>query len=243
MLDSGALSTLTRMTTVLLIRHGRTKANADGVLAGWSPGVVLDEKGVAQAQALGQRLSGLTLDAVITSPLERTVQTADVMLESGDLHAPRHVDDRVGECRYGDWTGQSLKTLAKDPMWKVVQSHPSAAVFPGPEGESMAAMQARAVGAVRDWNARLGEDAVYAVVSHGDVIKAILADALGTHLDQFQRIMVDPCSVSVVTYTPTRPFLVRANDIGGDLSGLKRQPRKRRRRASGDAVVGGGSGA
>jgi len=165
------------------------------------------------------------------------------MLESAGLQAPRHVDPRVGECRYGDWTGQSLKTLAKDPMWKVVQSHPSGAVFPGPEGESMAAMQARAVAAVRDWNATLGEDAVYAVVSHGDVIKAILADALGTHLDQFQRIMVDPCSVSVVTYTSTRPFLVRANDIGGDLSGLKRQPRRRRRRASGDAVVGGGSGA
>jgi len=233
------------MTTVLLIRHGRTKANADGVLAGWTPGVVLDEKGQEQARALGTRMSALKLAAVVTSPLERTVETADLMLESAGLNVPRHVDERVGECRYGDWTGASLKTLAKDPMWKVVQAHPSAAVFPGPEGESMAAMQARAVAAVRDWNARLGEDAVYAVVSHGDVIKAILADAMGTHLDQFQRIVVDPASLSVVTYTPTRPFLVRTNDIGGDLSGLIPKPAKpsRRRRArSSDAAVGGGAG-
>jgi probable phosphomutase (TIGR03848 family) len=232
------------MTTVLLIRHGRTKANADGVLAGWTPGVVLDDKGVEQARALGERMRGLTLAAVVTSPLERTVQTADLMLESAGLDVPRHLDERVGECHYGDWTGAALKTLTKDPMWKVVQTHPSAAVFPGADGESMAGMQARSVAAVREWNAALGEDAVYAVVSHGDVIKAILADAMGNHLDQFQRLVVDPCSVSVVTYTPTRPFLVRTNDIGGDLSGLVPKPRKaRRRRRTGDAVVGGGSGA
>jgi probable phosphomutase (TIGR03848 family) len=233
------------MTTVLLIRHGRTKANADGVLAGWTPGVVLDEKGQEQARALGRRMSALQLAAVITSPLERTIETADLMLEEAGLHVPRHIDERVGECRYGDWTGQSLKTLAKDPMWKVVQAHPSAAVFPGPEGESMAAMQARAVAAVRDWNARLGEDAVYAFVSHGDVIKAILADAMGTHLDQFQRIVVDPASLSVISYTPTRPFLVRTNDIGGDLAGLVPKPVKkhRTRRRSSDAAVGGGAGA
>ena len=230
------------MTTVLLIRHGRTKANADGVLAGWTPGVVLDEKGEDQARALGQRLTGLKLAAVVTSPLERTVQTGDLMLAAAGLEVPRHIDERIGECRYGDWTGVPLKTLTKDPMWKVVQSHPSAAVFPGPEGESMAAMQARAVAAVRDWNARLGDDAIYAVVSHGDVIKAILADAMGTHLDQFQRIVVDPASVSVIHYTATRPFLVRTNDIGGDLSALNPPPKKSRRRRSSDAAVGGGAG-
>jgi broad specificity phosphatase PhoE len=127
-------------------------------------------------------------------------------------------------------------------MWKVVQAHPSAAVFPGDEGEAMAHMQHRAVSAVREWNERLGGEAVYAVVSHGDVIKAILADALGMHLDQFQRLRVDPCSVSVVDYTPLRPFVGRTNDVGGSLAGLVPAPRKRRRRSS-DAVVGGGAGA
>ncbi len=230
------------MTTVLLIRHGRTKANAEGVLAGWTPGINLDEKGQDQARALAKRLAVVPLQAVVSSPLERTGETADLMLTGRDDVVARHVDERVGECRYGDWTGGSLKTLAKDPLWKVVQAHPSAAVFPGPEGESMAGMQRRAVDAVREWNARLGPEAVYAVVSHGDVIKAVLADALGMHLDQFQRIVVDPCSVSVVQYSQLRPFVVRTNDTGGDLSSLRPAP-KRRRRAGSDAAVGGGSGA
>lgn len=231
------------MTTVLLIRHGRTTANTDGVLAGWTPGVALDEKGEEQGRALSARLAALPLAAVVTSPLERTVQTAQLMLGERADEVPVKQDERFGECRYGDWTGVKLKALAKDPLWKVVQAHPSAAVFPGADGESMAQMQHRAVSAVRDWNARLGDDAVYAVVSHGDVIKAILADALALHLDQFQRIVVDPASVSVVQYTPTRPFVVRTNDVGGDLSSFAPRPKRRRgRRASSDAVVGGGAG-
>lgn len=230
------------MATVLLIRHGRTTANASGVLAGWTPDVHLDEKGEAQAAALGERLAAVPLAAVVTSPLERTRETTALILGGRDV--PVHLDDRVGECRYGDWTGASLKTLAKDPLWKAVQGHPSAVVFPGDEGESMAGMQARAVEAVRDWNARLGADAVYAVVSHGDVIKAILADALGMHLDQFQRLHVDPCSASVVQYTSLRPFVQRMNDTGGSFASLVPAPRKgRRRRASSDAAVGGGAGA
>ena len=230
------------MTTVLLIRHGRTRANADGVLAGWSPGVHLDDHGVAQARALGARLAVVPLQAVVASPLERTQQTAELLLADRAAFVPMHSEERLGECRYGDWTGGSLKTLAKDPMWKVVQAHPSAAVFPGPEGESLADMQHRAVAAVRDWNGRLGETGLYAIVSHGDVIKAILADALGMHLDQFQRLRVDPCSVSIVDYTPLRPFVARVNDIGGDLDGLAPHKGRKRRPRSSDAVVGGGAG-
>lgn len=232
------------MTTVLLIRHGRTKANADGILAGWSSGVPLDEKGQQQAAALAERLVNVPLTAVVTSPLERTRQTAEALLVPRPAPVPLHEDARVGECRYGDWTGRSLKVLAKEPMWKVVQSHPSAAVFPGEDGEGLAQMQHRAVGAVRDWNERLGPEAVYVMVSHGDVIKAILADALGMHLDQFQRLHVDPCSVSIVDYTPLRPFVARTNDTGGDLSGLAKHGKPKRRRArSSDAAVGGGAGA
>ena len=153
-------------------------------------------------------------------------------------------DDRLGECQYGDWTGQELKKLAKDPLWKVVQAHPSAMTFPGQGGEAMRDMQVRAVAAVREWNARLGDDAVYAVVSHGDVIKAVLADALGMHLDQFQRLVADPASVSIVTYTALRPFVVRMNDGGGDLSFLAPKPKRKSRRKTGasDAAVGGGAG-
>ena len=228
------------MTTVILLRHGRTTANTGGVLAGWTPGVRLDESGEAQVAAVAARLAAVPLTAVVSSPLERCQDTAAAVVAGRDLQL--QTDDRLGEARYGDWTGRSIKELAKQPLWKVVQQHPSAAVFPGPEGEGLAQTQARAVAAVREWNARLGPEAVWVACSHGDVIKAILADALGLHLDQFQRIVVDPASISVVTYTETRPFVLRVNDTGGDVSALIPPKRRRRRKASSDAVVGGGAG-
>lgn len=236
------------MTTLILVRHGRTKANTEGVLAGWTPGVFLDDLGEQQAVAVGERLAILPLSAVIASPLDRTQQTADAICEFQPVATARHTDDRIGECQYGDWTGKKISELSKDPMWQVVQAHPSAAVFPGAAGESMASMQHRAVRAVRDWNLTLGDSAIYAVVSHGDVIKAIVADALGMHLDQFQRIQIDPCSISVIRYTATRPFVLRTNDSGGDLSNLKPQAHKAKRKrsssklSSSDAVIGGGAG-
>jgi probable phosphomutase (TIGR03848 family) len=203
--------------------------------------VRLDDAGTAQVRAVGERLAKVPLAAVVSSPLERCVQTADAVAQGRDLLV--QTDERLGEARYGDWTGRSIKELSKEPLWKVVQQHPSAAVFPGDEGEGLAQTQARAVAAVRAWNATLGPDAVWLACSHGDVIKAILADALGLHLDSFQRIVVDPASLSVVTYTATRPFVVRVNDTGGDVSGLLPPARRRRRgKASSDAVVGGGAG-
>lgn len=232
------------MTTVLFIRHGRTAANVGGLLAGWTPGVGLDDIGRDQAQALASRLAPVPLAAIVASPLQRCQETAAQLLDQRAGLAVQ-TDERIGEVRYGDWTGKTLKELGKQPMWQVVQQHPSAAVFPGDGGERLAAMQTRAVDAVREWNGRLGDDATYAVVSHGDVIKAILADALGMHLDLFQRLMVSPCSVSVVQYTPTRPFVVRANDVGGDIAALIPPKRRRGRRSkpSGDAVIGGDAGA
>ena len=227
------------MTTVLLIRHGRTTANSDGTLAGWTPGVHLDDVGRDQVALLADRLAPVPLAGVVTSPLERCQQTTEAVAANRDVTV--FVDADVAEVRYGDWTGEPLKQLAKRPLWKVVQQHPSAAQFPGPEGEALATMQHRAVAAVRRWNWELGADATYAVVSHGDVIKAVLADALGLHLDLFQRIVVDPASVSVVRYGTTRPFVERLNDTGGDVAALV--PKRRRRRTrSDDAVVGGGAG-
>ncbi len=232
------------MATVLLVRHGRSAANSTGVLAGRAPGVLLDDVGKEQAQATGTRIAPLPIRAIVTSPMERCVLTAEAIAgaRSDDLEIV--TDERLTECGYGDWTGQALKTLAKDPLWKSVQSHPSGVTFPG--GESMRAMQARGVDAVRDWDRRLSEehgpDALWVAVSHGDVIKSIVAEALGTHLDNFQRVVVDPASVSVISYTPLRPFVVRYNEHG-DLGGLVPPKRRRRRRqASSDGAVGGGAG-
>lgn len=229
------------MTTVILFRHGRTEANANGLLAGWTPGVALDDTGREQVSATAQRLRGVPLAAVVSSPLQRCLESAQAIAEGRDGIDIQN-DDRFGECRYGDWTGKPIKTLTKDPMWQVVQQHPSAAVFPGPGGEGLAHTSTRAVAAVRDWNTRLGPDATWLACSHGDVIKALLADALGMHLDMFQRLIVEPASLSVIVYTPTRPFVLRSNDIGGDLSGLlpPKKGRGKRRKAVADGAVGGG---
>jgi len=227
------------VTTVVLVRHGLTKMTGP-VLAGWTPDLHLDERGTAQAAAVAERLRPLPFDAVVSSPLDRCLDTAAAVLQGRGQEL--QVDERLGECRYGDWTGRPLKELAKDPLWKVVQAHPSAVVFPGPEGEALRETQARAVNAVRDWNARLGPDATWLACSHGDVIKAIVADAMGLHLDLFQRIAIDPCSVTVLRYTDLRPFVVRVNDTGGGVADLLPPKRKGRRRRSSDAVVGGGTG-
>lgn len=232
------------MATLILLRHGRSSANSKGVLAGRTPGVGLDEKGHEQARALAQRLASVPLAAVVTSPLQRCRQTVAPLLAERGV-APV-IDRRLAEVDYGEWTGRELTTLGKEPLWRVVQQHPSAAVFPG--GEGLAAMAARSVAAVREHDAVLtaahGPDTVWLACSHGDVIKAVLADALGLHLDAFQRIVVDPCSISVVHYTPARPFISRVNDVGGDVSGLvpRKRPGRRRRRASSDAAVGGSTG-
>lgn len=234
------------MATVILVRHGRSTANATGVLAGRLPGVHLDDTGVAQAGAVGDRLAGVRLAAAVTSPLERCRETAREVLRRQQEPLRPSTDKQLSECDYGDWQGRPLKELAKEKLWRTVQAQPSAATFPG--GESMRAMQDRAVAAVRRHDARVdaehGPDAVWLAVSHGDVIKSILADALGTHLDLFQRIHVDPASVSVVRYTESRPFVLGTNTHGGDLSWLTppRKPRRGSRSRSGDAAVGGGAG-
>ena len=227
------------MSTLLLVRHGLT-ALTGPVLAGRTPGVNLDERGVAQARAVAERIAKLPLTAIVTSPMERCVQTAEAVAAAQPKPLALQVDERLVECGYGDWTGKALKELAKDPVWKVVQSQPSAARFPN--GEALSEVSARAVAAVREWDARLGADAIWVACSHGDVIKAILADALELVQVQAERIVVDPCSVSVVRYTDARPYVLRSNDVGADLAAFAPPARKPRRRKSDDAVVGGGAG-
>jgi probable phosphomutase (TIGR03848 family) len=235
------------MATVFLLRHGLTELTGP-VLAGRTPGVHLDERGQAQAAAAGDRLAVLPLAAVVTSPLERCVETARAVTaaqRAAGRTPARRTERRLVECDYGDWTGREIKTLVKDPLWRVVQAHPSGVTFPN--GESMAAMAERGVHAVRDLDAKLaaehGEQAMWLACSHGDLIKAILADALGMHLDLFQRIVVDPGSISAIRYTGGRPFVLFSNSVTGDLSPYRPAPRKAgRRAASADATIGGGAG-
>ena len=229
------------MTTLILLRHGRSSANVAGVLAGRSPGVELDETGRAQAEKVVGRLSGVPIAEIVSSPMLRCEQTVAPLAAKRELTAVTEPD--LAEVDYGTWTGKAIKDLASEPLWKVVQGHPSAAVFP--DGEGLAGMQARAVAAVRRHDARIaaehGPQAVWVACSHGDVIKAVVADALACHLDNFQRIVVDTCSISVVHYTETRPFVARVNDVGGDVSSLIPPKKEGSEQPVGgsDAVVGG----
>ncbi|MCK9898163.1 MSMEG_4193 family putative phosphomutase [Frankia sp. AgB32] len=210
------------MTTVLLVRHGLTAVTGK-ILLGWTPGVGLDERGRGQADAVARRLAAVPLAAVVSSPLDRCRETAAAIAAhrpAGAAVPDVAVDERFGECRYGDWTGQELAVLAKDPLWALVQNQPSAVVFPGAEGEALRDTQARGVNAVREWNDRLGPDATWLLCSHGDVIRTVVADALGLHLDLYHRITIDPCSLTVIHYGERRPLVRRLNDVGGDVADL-----------------------
>jgi len=228
----------------ILIRHGRSTANTQGVLAGWLPGIDLDETGREQATTLVDRLGDTPFVHLATSPLDRCRQTAQPLAEAHGLTPQVH--DGIGECRYGAWTGRPLAELTKEPLWRVVQDRPSEATFPQGDdfpGESISEMSTRAVAAIREIDAAVtaehGAHAVWGAVSHGDIIKSILADAVGTSLDDFQRLHVDPSSVSVVHYTQTRPMVLRTNDSG---TSALRPPKPKDAPPAGDAAVGGGSG-
>ncbi|BBX43232.1 phosphoglycerate mutase [Mycobacterium simiae] len=238
------------------MRHGRSTSNTAGTLAGRSEGVDLDDKGREQAAGLIDRLGDLPIRAVVTSPLLRCRRTIEPLAELMCLEPL--VDERLAEVDYGEWTGRKIGELAKEELWRVVQAHPSAAVFPG--GEGLAQVQARAVAAVREHDRRLSEehqgDALWLACTHGDVIKSLIADAYGMHLDGFQRVTADPASVSVIRYTPLRPFVLHVNHTGGRLAAALRagpppksdadgdkaeEPQQQPTEAvpSSDAVVGG----
>lgn len=235
------------MAIVVLLRHGRTMANASGTLAGWTPGIGLDDVGGEQALKVAQRLATTRLTLAAMSPLQRCQETGDVVLRHQEHQIETRTVEDIGEAKYGAWTGRPLKELAEEALWNDVQNRPSKVTYPPSDefpSESMASMQTRAVAAMKALDAEVeaaaGPGAVWLAVSHGDVIKAILADAVGSSLDDFQRIVVDPASVSIIRYTPGRPFVVRMNDTGSDAIDL--QGFSAAAATESDAAVGGGSG-
>jgi 2,3-bisphosphoglycerate-dependent phosphoglycerate mutase len=203
------------MGTLLLIRHGRTDANATGVLAGRTPGVVLDEIGRTSTVALSERLKGVNIAQVVSSPLERTRETASLLFQDSFDIA---LEDRLLECDYGDWQGAKLSELAVHELWPIVQQRPDEMIFPN--GESMNDMSARASTAAREWDAKLvaehGDKVVWVAVSHGDIIKAICADAMGLPLRKFQSLLIEPASVSVIHYSETGSAVSKLNDTGSE---------------------------
>lgn len=195
------------MTLLLLIRHGENEYTRTGKLAGWTKGVHLNEAGQKQAQALAERLGKAKLAAIYSSPLERAQETARPLAKAKDL--PVQISDGLGEVRYGQWQGKSLKVLARTKLWKVVQHHPATMEFP--QGETLRAVQARAVDAVEQI-VRRHPKAMVAAFSHGDVIKLLVAHYLGVPLDLFQRIAINTASVTAFRLGQGHPTLVKLNE-------------------------------
>jgi probable phosphoglycerate mutase len=201
-------------TVALFVRHGRTPTTGS-VLPGRATGLHLGDAGIAQAEAAATRIAALKkVAAVYASPLERARETAAPIARHLGLKVK--VDKGLLECDFGDWTGASLKDLMKLPEWRTVQRYPSGFRFPN--GESFTEMQSRITAtAARLRSAHEGETIV--LVSHADPIKAAVADALGTHLDLFQRIVISPCSVTAIAYGSEGPAVLTVNALG-DLTEL-----------------------
>src|SRR5699024_4876469 len=226
------------MATVILVRHGRTTANAAGVMAGRSSGIKLDETGHEQAAHTADRLAALPLVGVVSSPLERCEQTAQAVLKRQAQTGDMLTDADLTECDYGTWQGRTLTELATEALWSQVQSHPSAVTFP--DGESMAGMQARAVSAIRrhdaTYDAKHGTGVVRVAVTRGDLVKPDVAGDSEMYVALVQRLNVGPASASIVHYGTSSLRVLAINTVAGDLS----------RRAPGlhtsEAPVGGGAG-
>jgi probable phosphomutase (TIGR03848 family) len=201
-------------TLILFVRHGQTGTTGK-VLPGRAPGLHLAEEGRAQAKGVAERIAKLKkVDAVYSSPLERARETAAPIAAARGLKV--RVDRSLVECDFGEWTGGELKALAKKPEWGTVQRYPSGFRFPG--GESFVDMSAR----ICDTAVKLRDrhpGGVVVAVSHADPIKAAVADALGTHLDLFQRIVISTCSVTAIMYGSGGPAVLTVNHTG-DLAGL-----------------------
>lgn len=198
------------MALLFLIRHGENEFTRTGKLAGWTENVTLNEAGQKQAQGLVERLKGVPFKFIYSSPLVRARETAAPLAAARSL--PVTLDEGLGEVRYGDWTGKSLKRLARTKLWRVVQNLPSAMTFPG-GGETMRGAQLRLVDAL-ERIAAAHPKALVAVFSHSDPIKLAAAYYLGMPLDLFQRLHIQTASVTVLRLGGGPPNLVKLNDTG-----------------------------
>lgn len=220
------------MPKIVLVRHAHSTANAAGVLSGRMPDVNLSATGRDQAMRLASRLGNLTISQVHVSPMERCAQTLAPWLEQFGKNVQVITDENLIEVDYGNWSGKKLTTLSRAKLWRKIQGQPSAVIFPG--GESLAAMQVRAMKSVHEFFA--GDLELTIMVSHGDVIKAIVASSLGMHLDDFQRIVIDPASITILESHGGVIRLTRLNDSDSSIAELLQNQKKR------GHLLGGGKG-
>jgi probable phosphomutase (TIGR03848 family) len=218
------------MARIVLLRHAHSVANEKNLLAGRTPGIALSKTGRDQALQLVNRLGVITFDEIAVSPMQRCRETIDPWLASGDVKCRVVTDDSISEVDYGSWSGKSLASLRRKSQWKVVQDFPSQMVFP--EGESLLEMQGRALSGFYRLNSVKGKGPRL-LVSHGDVIKSIVAHCLGMHLDQFQRLVIEPASITIIDTDNGMSRLVRFNDAKGFLTSSS---------SSNQSAIGGSTG-
>jgi probable phosphomutase (TIGR03848 family) len=209
------------VTILLLIRHGANDW-VHGRLAGRIPGVRLNDTGRQQAASLAARLISLPIEAIYTSPLDRTVETAQAV--AGLRNQPLRIVENVQEVEYGEWQGAELKELYKHELWPGVQHYPSGTRFPN--GETLGEAQNRMVAALDMLRGRHPKGMI-AVVSHADIIKLAIAYYIGMHIDLFQRLEIGTCSVTALAFTPMGPRLLAYNDLGS-LEHLRPKPEEKR---------------
>lgn len=222
---------------LVLIRHAHSEANAAGILSGRLPNVHLSEKGVTQSEDLAVRLGNFPVSSLRISPMERCFETISPWINSivlpNDPTFQPIIDEELTEVDYGTWSGKKLAMLSKNKLWKTVQESPSRMYFP--QGEGIAQMQSRAMKSVHEAVSVKGKGSAV-LVSHGDVIKSIVASALGMHLDEFQRIVIDPASISILDYSTTKPRTLLLNDSRSVVTDLLIAPKRAKN------LLGGGSG-
>jgi len=203
------------MARIVLLRHAHSVANEKNLLAGRTPGIALSKTGKEQALGLVDRIGPMKFDEIAVSPMQRCRETIDPWIESTSNSSRVVVDESISEVDYGSWSGKSLASLRRKAQWKVVQDFPSQMIFP--EGESLLEMQRRALSGFYRLNSVKGKGSRL-LVSHGDVIKSIVAHCLGMHLDQFQRLVIEPASITIIDTDAGMSRLVRFNDGKGSLS-------------------------
>jgi probable phosphoglycerate mutase len=222
---------------LVLIRHAHSEANAAGILSGRLPNVHLSEKGIEQSEHLAVRLGNFPVANLRVSPMERCFETISPWINSIVLpNNPKFepiIDQELTEVDYGTWSGKKLAVLSKHKLWKIVQESPSRMYFPN--GEGIAQMQSRAMTSVHEAVSTKAKGSAV-IVSHGDVIKSIVASALGMHLDEFQRIVIDPASISILDFSTTKPRVLLLNDSKSVVTDLLAAPKRAKN------LLGGGSG-
>ena len=224
------------MARIILLRHAHSIANESGILAGQLPGISLSKKGSQQAIDLVDRIGKVSFDSIRMSPMQRCQETLAPWLESAHSNGLKRfiLDEKLIEMNYGSWSGKKLNSLAKQPLWKIIQKTPSKVQFP--QGERMTAMQKRAVASIEEAVLEKSKG-THLFVSHGDVIKAMVASLLKMKLDNFQSLVIDPASITMLEYDGDNARLILFNDnlthLEGSLSGSR--PKK--------MLLGGGAGA